>query len=398
MKFLCLFIPVVLFLYSCSGQHERQVNQLTSPKQLVGGGCDGCELMYVSMPKNISHLSTSVGWNGNGQKLLIEGTVYQVDGVTPASDVIIYYWHTDENGLYSSDKNTPKEAVRHGKMRGWIKTGKDGRYRIFTSRPAPYPKEDIPSHIHIAVKEPDIPNEYYLDWYFDDDKLYINHRKKYGKFDRGGTEILRVLLKDDVQIAEHNVILGLNIPHYPKKTDEKIESGLSIGEDQPSFIPYHAYGPDAGTRTCPVCKYGRYHGIVMFVGNHPNWKQIEKWLEFLEKQSHFRQQYLKAYFVYGDNQKYNEQIRREQLVALGKKLNIKYTALTFVPSWNDKETEAYLNQINPMVHSTMIVYKHYTIVNKFIDLSPDESNFAMIKKVLDETQGLYFQLPDLDHH
>lgn len=398
MKYLCAFIPVVLFLYSCSGQHERQVNQLTSPKQLVGGGCDGCELMYISMPKNISHVSTSVGWNGNGQKLLIEGTVYQPDGVTPASGVIIYYWHTDEFGLYSSDKITPNEAVRHGKMRGWIKTANDGKYQIFTSRPAPYPNEEIPSHIHIAVKEPGIPNEYYLDWYFDDDNLYLNHRKKYGKFDRGGTEILRVLLKDGVQIAEHNVILGLNIPHYPKKTDDKIESGLSIGEDQPSFIPYHAYGPDAGTRTCPVCKYGRHHGIVMFVGNHPNWKLIEEWLEFLEKQSHFREQYLKAYFVYGDNQKYNEQIRREQLVALGKKLNIKYTALTFVPSWNDKETEAHLNQINPMVHSTMIVYKNRTIVNKFIDLSPDESNFAMIKKVLDETQGLYFQLPDPDQH
>jgi protocatechuate 3,4-dioxygenase, beta subunit len=398
MKYLCVFIPVVLFLFSCSGQLERQSNQLTSPKQLVGGGCDGCELMYVSMPKNISHFSTSVGWNGNGQKLLIEGTVYQPDGVTPASGVIIYYWHTDENGLYSSDTNTPNEAVRHGKIRGWIKTGNDGRYRIFSSRPAPYAKEEIPSHIHIAVKEPGILNEYYLDWYFDDDKLYINHRKKYGKFDRGGTEILRVLLKDDVQIAEHNVILGLNIPHYPKKTVQKINSGLSIGEDQPSFIPYHAFGPDAGKRTCPVCKYGRYHGIVMFVGNNPDWQQIEKWLLFLENQSTKRNKYLKAYFVYGSDHDYDEKKRRDELTRLGEKLKLKNTALTFVPSWSDTDSEAHLNQINPNVHTTMIIYKYRTIINKFIDLPPVEENFTMISKVLDNTQGAYFDLVDPHEH
>jgi hypothetical protein len=46
----------------------------------------------------------------------------------------------------------------------------------------------------------------------------------------------------------------------------------------------------------------------------------------------------------------------------------------------------------------MIIYKHRTIVHKLIDLSPDENNFAMIKKVLDNTQGLYFGLTGLQHH
>ena len=396
MKDVFFLLSLSLFFISCSGQNETIIRSAIKQDSLVGGGCDGCELMYVSMPKHISNTHTSVGWNGKGQKLLIEGIVYKLDGITPASDVILYYWHTDETGLYRSDKNTASDAVKHGKLRGWVKTSQDGTYQIKTSRPAPYPNEDIPCHIHISVKEPDIPNEYYLDWYFDDDKLYLNHRKKYGKFDRGGTEILRVLVQGDTQIVEHNVMLGLNIPDYPAKPSN--HSGLYIGEDQPSFVPYHAYGPDAGKRTCPVCKYGRYHGIVMFVGNDPNWIQIEKWLEFLEKQSHLRRQYLKAYFVYGDDQEYSEQNRREQLVTLGKKLNIKYTALTFVPSWNDTETEAHLNQINPKVRSTLIIYKHRTIVHKLIDLSPDENNFAMIKKVLDNTQGLYFGLTGLQHH
>lgn len=75
-----------------------------------------------------------------------------------------------------------------------------------------------------------------------------------------------MVLDGNVQIADHNIILGLNIPHYPAKSHPALSSGLNIGEDQPSFIPFHAFGPDRGTRTCPVCKYGRYHGIVFLLG------------------------------------------------------------------------------------------------------------------------------------
>ncbi|MBK8355591.1 MAG: hypothetical protein IPL13_09540 [Saprospiraceae bacterium] len=69
-----------------------------------------------------------------------------------------------------------------------------------------------------------------------------------------------------MQVAEHNIILGLNIiPNYPQINQSKLNSGLEIGEDNPSFTPFHAFGPDKGTRTCPVCKYGRFHGIVYFI-------------------------------------------------------------------------------------------------------------------------------------
>src|SRR5690606_33256026 len=97
------------------------------------------------------------------------------------SDVIIYYWHTDDHGLYASNEATPNLAKEHGKLRGWVKSDKQGNYTIRTSRPAPYPKDNIPQHIHLAIKEPELPNEYYADLYFDDDPLYLNHQKKYGR-------------------------------------------------------------------------------------------------------------------------------------------------------------------------------------------------------------------------
>jgi len=218
-KFQLCFLSLLILFISCNGQtnsknHYRNVSEINT-KKIVGGGCDGCELMYVGMPDQIQTEDTSFGWTDGKQKLILTGKVFQLDGKTPAADIIIYYWHTDDIGLYSSNNQTPKKAKEHGKLRGWVKSDKDGNYTIKTSRPAAYPNDNIPQHIHFSIKEPDIPNEYYADLYFDDDPLYLKHKKKYGKIDRAGTELLRVVLDSNIQIAEHHIVLGLNIPYYP---------------------------------------------------------------------------------------------------------------------------------------------------------------------------------------
>lgn len=388
------------FLSGCSGQNQKakEISRTDEPS-VVGGGCEGCELMYVDMPEDITHSHQSPGWKTNKQKLWIEGTVLQLDGQTPAENVVLYYWHTNDEGLYESKQTQNNSASQHGSLRGWVKTGKDGKYIIKTSRPAPYPGEKIPAHIHLSVKEPDLENEYYMDWYFDDDPLYLVHKKRYGKADRGGTEILRVLVDKNLQRAERNIILGLNIPNYPKKNSTgSISSGLSIGEDQPSFIPYHAFGPDKGTRTCPVCKYGRYHGIVYFAGSNSDWAEIESWLAFLEREGEKRNQYLKVYFVYANEDHFKSGISKQKLEYIGEKLNLKRTALTYVPSFFDEESEANLNKINPDVGNTFIVYKHRTIIQKAINLTYNPENKNWLTEVLDKSNTSDFHLKEIHDH
>ncbi len=388
---ICKLLLVCSIVISCSGQ--------TNKKDIVGGGCDGCELMYIGIPEEISSVGTSPGWDEKGQKLIVTGTVFQLGGKIPAKDVIIYYWQTDNDGYYSPKAGIDERTKRHGHIRGWVKTDANGKYTIETIRPAPYPNDVSPAHIHLSIKEPDIETEYYTDEiHFDDDKLLIPYKKKNRLENRGGSGIVRVLLKDSLQIAEHDIVLGLNIPNYPKKTTTSILSGLNIGEDQPSFIPFHAFGPDKGTQTCPVCKYGRYHGIIYFVGKNPNWKEIKTWLQFLEQESEERKKYLKVYFVYGDEKNYNKSERQRQLEELGNKLNLKNTALTFVPSFSDEETEVNLNKINPKVENTFIIYKHRSIVDKYIDLKPTNENFKSLSSSLSRTQGDYFDLPEPKHN
>ena len=393
--FLLLLLIISDLFFSCNNHPQthvqNQTNNSKENKTIVGGGCDGCELMFVGMPANINSIDTSAGWSENGQKLLITGTVYKIDGRTPASDVIIYYWHTDNKGYYSPGAGVNDKAKRHGYIRGWIKPDENGRYSIYTTRPAPYPGDNIPAHIHLSIKEANIENEYYIDdFVFDGDKYLIDEQKRNPPQNRGGSGTLRVLTSNNLQVAEHNIILGLNIPDYPGKNINKNESGLQIGEDNPSFIPFHAYGPDKGSRACPVCKYGRYHGIIYFVGNKPNWVEIKKWLSFLDIESIKRDKYLKAYFVYGNEKDYNKEKRQNELEKIGEELQLKKIALTFVPSMNDKESEVNLNKINLKAENTFIIYRHRSIIEKFIDLKPTQENFILISQTLDKTKGEYF--------
>ena len=223
MNRLIIFLLLIALLHtiSCNQKAKKtssaQLN--TDAPKLVGGRCDGCEIMYVGMPAIINTVDTSPAWREKGQKLMVTGTAFQLDGKTVAPNVVIYYYHTDNNGYYSLRPGLDEKAKRHGHIRGWVKTDDNGKYAIYTIRPAPYPNDVLPAHIHLFIKEPDVQNEYYTDEInFDDDKLLLSHFKIYPQENRGGSGIVRILPKEGIQIANHNMIVGLNIPNYPKKT------------------------------------------------------------------------------------------------------------------------------------------------------------------------------------
>ena len=216
----CSLCLICFCMQSCKGQNEAKSNTVQpkyQPGKIVGGMCDGCEIMYEGMPDLLNDTDTSDGWNEAGQKLIVAGTVFQLDGKTPAPGIILYYWQTDNTGRYTPKPGMTEKASRHGHVRGWVKTDKQGKYRIYTIRPAAYPGERIPQHIHFLVKEPHIKNEYYIDdLYFDDDPFLIEaERKKLPQ--RGGNGIVKVEKNGITELARFNITLGLNIPGYPAK-------------------------------------------------------------------------------------------------------------------------------------------------------------------------------------
>jgi protocatechuate 3,4-dioxygenase, beta subunit len=197
-----------LILLSCEATHTQNAQ-----KKIVGGGCEGCELLFEGMPMALSWQTTLTAKDEPGEVITIKGTIYQKDGRTPAPHVILYIYHTDNNGLYSPSKNQTA-GKRHGHLRGWMETDSQGRYQFHTIRPKPYPNAKIPEHIHPTIKEQD-KNEYYIDEFQFEDDPYLTKEIKSKEEKRGGSGIIRLMKNDEGEwMGTRNIILGFNIPNY----------------------------------------------------------------------------------------------------------------------------------------------------------------------------------------
>jgi protocatechuate 3,4-dioxygenase, beta subunit len=367
-------IPLLLvfvFFASCKG--KSQINLAASYVQndtLIGGGCDGCELMYVGMPTNLQWYDTSAGWGRSGQKLLVTGRILHRDGHTPAAGVILYYWHTDANGYYAPGPGLPEPAKRHGYLRGWIKTDNDGQYQIYTIRPAAYPGRHIPAHIHLSLKEPGLPNEYYVDeLVFDDDKLLTTPERKKLE-NRGGSGVLRTTLRNDILTAEHDIILGLNIPFYPGEEIDNSAgdpSTISVGEDCPSFTPLHVYGADKGTRTCPICKYGGKSGILYFVSRQLTAESIKSWAQFLDDEAKRKPDLLKVFFIFYQPGNSTERQQQQDLISWAVAKNLSRLSFCNVPDFQDHESEVFKYGISESNKNTIVFFRHSNVKAKFIN-------------------------------
>ena len=365
--------------FACNAQVKQKESTLSSvANNIVGGGCDGCELMWIGIPSVIHAVDTSAGWREQGRKLVIKGRMLAADARTPVPNTIVYYWQTDNNGYYSDGPGVPEAARRHGHIRGWVKSDESGRYTIYTIRPAAYPNRDIPAHIHLSIKEPDIKNEYYVDeLVFDDDRLLTTANRARLE-NRGGSGILRTTDLGSTQYAEHNIILGLHIPNYPATLQPGPLSGPEVGEDAHSFTPFHAWGADQGKRVCPICKYGRGYGILYFAGKSSKKSDMAGWLGLLENVSFTAKPKWRGFMIY-DASGGNDQAKTNKfLEALGVELNLTHTALTVVPSFLDKSSEVHRYKIHPDVSNTILVYKNSNIITKFVALEASPGNLKMV--------------------
>jgi protocatechuate 3,4-dioxygenase beta subunit len=182
--------------------------------RVVGGGCEGCEAVHEYGDKKLTWIDTLPDFQEPGPKLEVSGTIFKKDGKTPAGDVILYIYHTDQTGEYPQKGNESGWGKRHGYIRGWIKTNTDGKYKFYTLRPGAYPGRKNPEHIHPVIKEPGI-KEYWIDEYlFDGDPILTDHEKN-SQQGRGGKGILETKKdKNGMQIAQRDIILGLNVPGY----------------------------------------------------------------------------------------------------------------------------------------------------------------------------------------
>lgn len=207
---LCLFTGLLVFFASCSGPTTSQ--QPVKPR-LAGGPCEGCEAIFEYGQQPLQATDTLPGFSGPGTRLRLTGTMYQPDGKTPASGVILYVYHTDSRGLYSARPDQTGWGRRHGYNRGWVKTGADGRYTFCTIRPGIYPDRTSPSHIHPTILEPSGRYYYIEDFYFQGDSL-LTEQELNPATPRGGNGVVQLQEQQSILTGHRDIVLGKNVPGY----------------------------------------------------------------------------------------------------------------------------------------------------------------------------------------
>lgn len=191
-----LILILTLCLQSASAQEP-----------VVGGPCQGCELVFVDMPEELKTNSSIAPISEKGEALELKGTVYKPDG-NPAGGIIVYAYQTDANGRY------PKGSTAHGSLRGWALSDQKGQYSFKTIRPKAYPGRDIPQHIHLHVIEPGKATYYIDDVTFDDDPLLTSEHRQ-NKNCRGGCgESHPERDEQGVWQVRRDITLGESIPNY----------------------------------------------------------------------------------------------------------------------------------------------------------------------------------------
>lgn len=165
-------------LNSCS-------NPSTVTMQNNGAPCGACDA-----PAKLSWRTVITSASELGAPLVMSGTIYQPDSVTPAEGIALYVYHTDATGYYNE-----QDDASHPRLRGWMRTGRDGKYEFHTIKPAPYPHRATPAHIHAHVYGPGYA-EYWIDDYWFAGDPFITPSERAKLTGRGGFPSIITLQRD----------------------------------------------------------------------------------------------------------------------------------------------------------------------------------------------------------
>ena len=206
-----LIIFIFTFLTVSCGYSQNK--EKISPR-LVGGPCEGCEAIFEYSNKELTSVDTLPDFNEQGLKIKISDIIYKNDGKTPAKDVILYVYHTNQNGIYAPGNRDTGWAKRHGHIRGWIKTDNEGRYTFYTLKPGLYPDRSSPAHIHTTILESDGKYYWIGSYHFREDP-FLTQKEISPENPRGGSSGLLTLKKEgNIWVGTRDIVLGKNVSNY----------------------------------------------------------------------------------------------------------------------------------------------------------------------------------------
>ena len=135
----------------------------------------------------------------------------------PRANVVVYAYQTDAAGIYPPpEKSLSRWADRHGRLRGWAVSDANGKYTFDTIRPASYPGQSVPQHIHLHVIERGCATYYIDEVLFTDDPM-LTEEERGERPERGGSGLTTPTRDQAIGTWQvvRDIHLGRNIPGYP---------------------------------------------------------------------------------------------------------------------------------------------------------------------------------------
>ena len=207
-----IFVTFV-FLYSCSDGKENsnfQGKEMVNLSDTCADPDADAECCFVNMPEGVNYIINIADEDEPGNRILIKGRILMSDSLTPIQDVTIYAYHTDNNGYYSKKGNEKGVQKFHGRLHGWGKTDSSGNYEIRSIKPARYPENRFPAHIHAVLKISGKTPFYINDFVFKDDSL-VNESYVNTLHAPGGNGVIELKNNtDNILTGERLIILDLN--------------------------------------------------------------------------------------------------------------------------------------------------------------------------------------------
>jgi len=148
---------------------------------------------------------------------------------------------------------------------------------------------------------------------------------------------------------------------------QPIKSGLAVGDMPPAYDPTHLWGPDKGTNTCPVCKYGMLPAVQVWIQGEPDASTTALALHLEKATSKYASDKFKVFFVFIPAAGASETGYNTALQNWAQKSQLKNVAVTIL---NKESKSAHADyKINSKVKSTVLVYSRLTIRSSFVNVS-----------------------------
>jgi hypothetical protein len=162
----------------------------------------------------------------------------------------------------------------------------------------------------------------------------------------------------------------------------QIASGVAVGDTLAPFRPMHVAGPDAGTNTCPVCKYGARPAVQVWF-NSESMKSAAPIAQALDKAvADNSSADLKAFVVFIRHGKGADSQFASQLKDFAAKNKLQRIGVTYVSAPTDAAVREYQINTNAKVQNTVFVYKDRTVASKFVNLRADTKGLDQLTSAI----------------